>query len=107
MKIYSIKDLEKNLYFRVERNKDVLKIIDDIAAMIFDEYDYEFASTWQGGLPGYEDQESFRQDEKYLQVIIGKDSIHITIVGLGLGSKKEEVKKSVLSKFEFVNTKLD
>jgi len=99
MKLYAIKDSNKELYFQIEKTNKGLKTIDWIACEVFGEEGYIFENKWQTGLPNGEDYESKSDGDIFMGVVLSEKRIHIIIKGI---KDKNKIKEIITNEYDFV-----
>ena len=99
LKLFAIKDSNKELYFQIEKTNEGLKIIDRIASELFGDEGYIFENRWQTGLPKGEDYESQVNGDTFMVVVLSEKRIHIILNGV---RDKDKIKEIITRKYEFV-----
>lgn len=101
MKLFAIKDKDNELYFQIEKTKDSLKIIDNVAYELFGEEGYRFENRWQSGLPEKEDYEGYDIKGIYLGIVLSEKRVHFIFKGLKNKVKKDKIKEIIAKKYKF------
>ena len=98
MKLFGIKDENKELYFNIEKVQNTLKLIDKISLILFDEdMANQFEDRWQTGLPEKEDYFGIEKEGIYMGVIISEKRVHIIIRGFPDNSADKRNIKQIIT----------
>ena len=101
MKLFAIKQDENELYFQLEKTKEGLKIIDEIAGMLFGKTEFFFDMEWQRGLPETESYLGHESKGIYIGATVSEKRLHLIIRGLKDKSKVNSIKELIFKKYHF------